>query len=97
MVIGGNRRTIFDGQNVQYFYDPITDQPSSVVYSDPFKEVKNTNIVVMPGMRFQKDQNRAFQVTLSGIIGRREEMFDNQVTVSNYSFPVPMLSWFYKF
>lgn len=97
MLIGGNRRTIFDGQNVQYFYDPITDQPSSVVYSDPFKEVKNTNIVVMPGMRFQKDQNRAFQVTLSGIIGRREEMFDNQVTVSNYSFPVPMLSWFYKF
>ena len=97
MIIGGNRRTIFDGQDVQYYYDPATGQPSSVVYSDPFIEVKNTNIVVMPGMRFQKDQNNAFQVTLSGIIGRREETINNQISVNSYSFPVPMLSWFYKF
>jgi len=97
MIIGGNRRTIFDGQDVQYYYDPATGQPSSVVYSDPFKEVKNTNIVVMPGMRFQKDQNKAFQVTLSGIIGRREETINNQISINSYSFPVPMLSWFYKF
>ena len=97
MIIGGNRRTIFDGQDIQYFYDQNTGQPSSVVYNDPFIEVKSTNVVVMPGMRFQKDQNRAFQVTLSGVIGRREEIVNNQLSVNNYSFPIPMLSWFYKF
>ena len=97
MIIGGNRRTIFDGQDIQYFYDQNTGQPSSVVYNDPFIEVKSTNVVVMPGMRFQKDQNRAFQVTLSGVIGRREEIINNQLSVNNYSFPIPMLSWFYKF
>lgn len=97
MLIGGNRRTIFTDQQIQYFYDPNTGQPSSVVYNDPFNEVKNTNIVIMPGMRFQKDQNRAFQVTLAGIIGRREEIVNYQLNVNSYSFPVPMLSWFYKF
>jgi hypothetical protein len=97
MIIGGNRRTIFDGQDIQYFYDQNTGQPSSVVYNNPFIEVKSTNVVVMPGMRFQKDQNRAFQVTLSGVIGRREEIINNQLSVNNYSFPIPMLSWFYKF
>jgi hypothetical protein len=60
-------------------------------------EVKSTNIVLMPGMRFQKDQNRAFQVTLAGVIGRREETVNYQLEVNQYSFPIPMLSWFYKF
>jgi hypothetical protein len=97
MIIGGNRRTIFTDQQIDYFYDPNTGQPSSVVYNDPFREVKSTNFVIMPGMRFQKDQNRAFQVTLAGVIGRREEIINYQLSVNSYSFPVPMLSWFYKF
>lgn len=97
MIIGGNKRTIFTDQQIEYFYDPNTGQPSSVVYNDPFMEVKSTNIVIMPGMRFQKDQNRAFQVTLAGVIGRREETVNYQLEVNQYSFPIPMLSWFYKF
>lgn len=97
MIIGGNKRTIFNGQDIQYFYDQNTGQPSSVVYNDPFIEVKSTNVVVMPGMRFQKDQNSAFQVTLAGVIGRREETVNNQLSIDSYSFPIPMLSWFYKF
>lgn len=97
MIIGGNKRKVFDGQQVDYFYDPITGEPSSVVYNDPFIEVKSTNMVFMPGMRFQKDANKAFQVTLAGIIGKREESTLAETTTNNYSFPVPMLSWFYKF
>lgn len=98
MIIGGNRRTIFDRQYVEYFYDQNTNQPSIVIYNDPsFKEVKSANVVVMPGMRFQKDQNHAFQVTLAGVIGRREETVNYQLEVNQYSFPIPMLSWFYKF
>ncbi|MEY4805040.1 MAG: hypothetical protein RL331_1561 [Bacteroidota bacterium] len=97
MFIGGNTRKVFDFQEIQYFYDPNTGQPSTVVYNDPFIDVKSTNMVFMPGMRFQKDENKAFQVTLAGIIGKREESTLTQTTTNNYSFPVPMLSWFYKF
>ncbi len=97
MIIGGNKRKVFDGQQVDYFYDPFTSQPSSVVYNDPFIDVKSTNFVIMPGMRFQKDENKAFQVTLAGVIGRREETVNYQLNVNSYSFPIPMLSWFYKF
>jgi hypothetical protein len=97
MIIGGNKRKVFDGQQVDYFYDPNTGQPSSVVYNDPFIDVKSTNMVFMPGMRFQKDENKAFQVTLAGIIGKREVITSTQTTTNRYSFPVPMLSWFYKF
>ena len=97
MFIGGNTRKVFDFQEVQYFYDQNTGQPSTVVYNDPFIDVKSTNMVFMPGMRFQKDENKAFQVTLAGIIGKREIMMATGTNTKNYSFPVPMLSWFYKF
>lgn len=97
MIITGNTRKIFDYQPIDYYYDPVTFQPSYVVYGDPFAEVKATNVIFMPGMRFQKDQNRAFQVTLAGIIGKREVKTSTENYTNNYSFPVPMLSWFYKF
>jgi hypothetical protein len=97
MIIGGNKRQIYDFQDIQYFYNPNTGQPSSVVYGDPILLVKSTNFVIMPGMRFQKAENKAFQVTLAGVIGKREEIKGSELTVNRYSFPVPMLSWFYKF
>ena len=43
-------------------------------------------LVVMPGMRFQKNENRAFQISLAGII------IPNEI-----SFPIPMASWFFRF
>ncbi len=46
------------------------------------------NFVFMPGMRFQKSETKAFQISLAGIIGYIDDL---------YSFPVPMCSWFYKF
>ncbi|MEN9743617.1 MAG: hypothetical protein RLZZ65_1422 [Bacteroidota bacterium] len=97
MIITGSTRKVFDNQDVQYFYDPNTGQPSYVVYGDPFVNVKSTNTILMPGMRFQKDQHRAFQVTLAGVIGKRTIQNSTTTTVNRYSFPVPMLSWFYKF
>ncbi|MEN9420763.1 MAG: hypothetical protein RLZZ107_237, partial [Bacteroidota bacterium] len=97
MIITGRTRKVFDFQQIDYYYDPNTGQPSSVVYGDPFSQVKSTNVIFMPGMRFQKDQNRAFQVTLAGIIGKRVATANGQTTTNNYSFPIPMLSWFYKF
>lgn len=97
MIITGNKRTTFDEQFTEFNYDPITYKPSYVTYTDPFIKVKATNILFMPGMRFQKDQSKAFQVTLAGIIGKREVETNKENYTNSYSFPVPMLSWFYKF
>ncbi len=48
---------------------------------------------VMPGMRFQKDEKRAFQFSLAGV-----SVFQKRSTSDyNFSFPLPMCSWFFKF
>jgi hypothetical protein len=99
MIIAGNTRKVFDIQPVDAYYEPFpSSQPTYIVYGEPlFNDVKETNVIFMPGMRFQKDQNRAFQVTLAGVIGKREVKTKTESFTNDYSFPIPMLSWFYKF
>lgn len=46
---------------------------------------------LMPGMRFQKNERRAFQVALAGVI------YYSTLQNRTLSFPVPMCSWFFKF
>ena len=55
-----------------------------------YEEEKKTNLAffLMPGMRFQKTDDKAFQVSLAGVIN----VFGDQTN----SFPVPMCSWFFK-
>ena len=43
----------------------------------------------MPGMRFQKNDRRAFQIAIAGV-----SVWENG---NNYTFPLPMVSWFFKF
>jgi hypothetical protein len=43
-------------------------------------------LVIMPGMRFQQSESKAFQISLAGVIVPQE-----------ISFPLPMASWFYRF
>ncbi len=43
----------------------------------------------MPGMRFQKDEKRAFQIALAGVTAWQDG--------ENNTFPFPLLSWFFKF
>lgn len=45
---------------------------------------------LMPGMRFQTKENRAFQVALAGVAA-----FPSQGDA--YSIPIPMCTWFFKF
>jgi len=52
---------------------------SQITYSS------SPNLILMPGMRFQRTENKAFQISLAGVIG------------DGYSFPLPMASWFFKF
>lgn len=47
-------------------------------------------MLLMPGMRFQTTDKKAFQISLAGVT----VFTDNSGT---YTFPLPMLSWFYKF
>jgi hypothetical protein len=61
-----------------------------IVYTQP-----SLNFVLMPGMRFQKTDKRAFQIALAGVIGSTKYQGNN--FKSNYSFPLPMASWFFKF
>jgi hypothetical protein len=86
-------------QSVDYNYDPFNN-PSSIVVG-PVVTVeqitKSINCLIMPGMRFQKTENSAFQVSLAGVIGKRERIYNGELYVRRYSFPVPMCTWFYKF
>lgn len=55
---------------------------------------------LMPGMRFQKNERRAFQVALAGVIQYSSIGFwswNNQNQAATRTFPVPMCSWFFKF
>jgi hypothetical protein len=52
----------------------------------PYNNNTNQNLlIVMPGMRFQRTEDRAFQISLAGVI------------TEDFSFPLPMASWFFKF
>jgi hypothetical protein len=51
----------------------------------PYSNIKQNAIIIMPGMRFQKTDEKAFQISLAGVIS------------SDGSFPLPMASWFYRF
>jgi hypothetical protein len=48
--------------------------------------LKLYTLFLMPGMRFQKNDSRAFQISLAGVIVPNE-----------ISFPLPMASWFFRF
>ena len=52
------------------------------------KKLNNIAFFIMPGFRFQSAENKAFQVSLAGVIN----IHNSEIT----SFPIPMCSWFYK-
>jgi hypothetical protein len=100
MLIFGKKVEEFRSQTVDYIYDPSTGNPS-LTYVGPINTVSKTtnsfNCLIMPGMRFQKSESTAFQISLAGVIGYSTTQLSSQLTSSRYSFPVPMCTWFYKF
>jgi hypothetical protein len=46
-------------------------------------------LYLMPGMRFQKNENRAFQIAVAGV-----SVWDSGESIT---FPLPLISWFFKF
>jgi hypothetical protein len=53
-------------------------------------------LFLMPGMRFQTKENRAFQISLAGVTVFGPAL-ENWGGPNSISFPLPMCSWFYKF
>jgi hypothetical protein len=72
-------------------YDPNTGSyiPATFDYIVATKEESQTSPFIMPGMRFQKTDRKAFQISLAGVSVFSQSNSD--------SFPLPMVSWFYKF
>ena len=89
MLIMG-RREVKDGyQSFQYQYNPNTWDLESVTIGEwqDLSAIRTTNmLILMPGMRFQRSENKAFQISLAGVI-----------IPGDISFPLPMASWFYRF
>jgi len=54
-------------------------------------------LFLMPGMRFQKSDNKAFQVSLAGISFFRIKGAATDNEAASATFPIPMCTWFYKF
>jgi hypothetical protein len=70
-------------------YDPTTQSYSTIITTVKEERIFKTSLYLMPGMRFQKNENRAFQIALAGVA-----TFDRY---DSNSFPIPMCSWFFKF
>ena len=102
--IGKSTSFIFDSmlsytehdENVNIYGDEVdlnVDENYKQLYPSVYNVVKtqqisNINLVLMPGIRFQKKDDRAFQISLAGVIHTRNK--------KTKSFPIPMCSWLFK-
>lgn len=91
--------TVFSQPNTTYvdqttlsggYYDSFTGTWIPGTYKTEVKTIDNrTTIIFMPGMRFQKTEQKAFQVAIAGV-----SVIDDE---GSNTFPVPMCSWLFKF
>jgi hypothetical protein len=86
----------YDANRYNIFGDlEVLKEPSPPNFNDGAYSQKVTlnqevyALFLMPGMRFQTKENKAFQVSLAGVA-----LFDQG---ENNSMPIPMCTWFYKF
>ncbi|MBI3136638.1 MAG: hypothetical protein HYZ14_18325 [Bacteroidetes bacterium] len=79
------------------YYNAVTGAYTEGQYKHVVTEDKavSTALFIMPGMRFQTTENRAFQVSLAGVSIFRGRGYEGYK--KSYSFPLPMLSWFVRF
>jgi hypothetical protein len=84
-----NNNNSYGYQDIDPIYDQNTWMLQQVVVG-PWQSYNYNNtsqnlLILMPGMRFQRSDSKAFQISLAGVI------------TQDMSFPLPMASWFYKF
>tara|TARA_Y100000589_G_scaffold269187_1_gene261144 strand:+ start:960 stop:1991 length:1032 start_codon:yes stop_codon:yes gene_type:complete len=79
--INSSTSSVYDGT-----YDPVTGSYTTTL---TVSDSRGAFIYFMPGMRFQKNENRAFQIAIAGV-----SVWENG---QNFTFPLPTMSWFFKF
>jgi hypothetical protein len=87
-IMGRTKNNSYGYQDINYIYDQNNWMLQQVVVGpwQPYNNNTSQNLlIVMPGMRFQRTEDRAFQISLAGVI------------TEDFSFPLPMASWFFKF
>lgn len=80
-----NKTTII--QEADYSQNPILPQISRLDVTR--QKVATSLLFIMPGMRFQATDKKAFQFNLAGVSVKTQD--------NSFSFPLPMLTWFYGF
>jgi hypothetical protein len=77
-------------ENTTTLKEPFFNNISGLYQHEIIKKTsRSAAFFLMPGMRFQKDERRAFQVSLAGVV-----LSDGGETIS---FPIPFCTWFYRF
>ena len=82
---------------VQQITPPTLDPIEPWIVLDPgmyrhevrMETTRSSALFIMPGMRFQRDERRAFQFNLAGMVVK-----DGGESISA---PIPMCTWFYRF
>jgi hypothetical protein len=81
----------YNESNIVYSYNS-TNYTSTQTYK--YTPGRSIAMFLMPGMRFQKTENKAFQISLAGLSIFRVKGVNGEKNVTT---PLPMCSWFYKF
>ena len=88
MILFGNQKSI--QRQIEYVNDPVTNNALyAIVTEDPSGDSKGAILAIMPGMRFQKKDERAFQFNLVAGTSFRDGF--------SRSIAFPLFSWFFKF
>jgi len=93
--IGAKSSFVFDSMIGYFNYEKVSedeeydqDQQEWIHTVTRKYNAYSTALFIMPGVRFQNTDRKAFQICVAGI-----STFGD----SDVSFPIPMCSWFYKF
>jgi hypothetical protein len=101
--IGAKASFVFDsmlGLFQQRIYEEVTTTIVPVTYDPEYipglfsheiveRTYNSSALFIMPGMRFQRDERRAFQFNLAGMVVSESG--------ESFSVPFPMCTWFYRF
>ena len=92
--VGAKASFIFDSM-FGYISAKSLSTEYSLIYpysvNTSYQTTNSFGFCLMPGMRFQTNENSAFQVSLAGV-----SIYDYQSKTA-VTFPLPMCSWFFKF
>ena len=85
--------------NVNYIANPYGTATNNETFTIGKGELTNsglsTTFIFMPGIRFNTSYEKAFQISLAGVITSTTDEID--VGSDIFSFPAPMISWLRKF